>query len=57
MKTNQHTASTPASREEPFKDWKTARERSEQKVALIGWLMVMIIATAAGFLIGFIAKH
>lgn len=57
MKTNQRTASTPASREEPFKDWKSARERSEQKIALIGWLMVMIIATAAGFLIGFLAKH
>lgn len=43
-------------READFNDWRKKREKSQRMIGLMAWLIVMTIATMAGFLIGFISK-
>ncbi|MNP11256.1 hypothetical protein D3C76_1034330 [compost metagenome] len=44
-------------REEDFKDWQRKRDKSERTVALLAWMIIMILATVAGFGIGFLSKN
>ena len=44
-------------REEDFKDWQRKRDKSERAVALLAWMIIMILATVAGFGIGFLSKN
>lgn len=43
-------------REEDFKDWQRKRDKSQKMIGLLAWMIVMILATVAGFGIGFVCK-
>ena len=44
-------------REEDYKDWQMKRDKSGRAVALLAWMIIMILATVAGFGIGFLSKN
>lgn len=44
-------------REEDFRDWQRKRDKSEKMIGLLVWMIIMILASMAGFGIGYASKY
>lgn len=57
VRTTSGSESLSFDREEDYKRWQKNRDKSDKMIGLLVWMIVMILATFAGFGIGYACKY